>query len=62
MHPTILFTALRKGGRAVFRDIPASRTFTPNRVLSTKVDSFLSGSSAVYVDQMYDSWRKNPER
>eukprot|EP00597_Dinobryon_sp_UTEXLB2267_P014385 CAMPEP_0170123796 /NCGR_PEP_ID=MMETSP0020_2-20130122/17744_1 /TAXON_ID=98059 /ORGANISM="Dinobryon sp., Strain UTEXLB2267" /LENGTH=1014 /DNA_ID=CAMNT_0010355505 /DNA_START=72 /DNA_END=3116 /DNA_ORIENTATION=+ len=27
---------------------------------NTKVDSFLSGSSSVYIDQMYDSWSQNP--
>jgi hypothetical protein len=25
-------------------------------------DSFLSGSNAVYVDQMYSAWKKNPDR
>ena len=25
-------------------------------------DSFMSGSNAVYVDQMYSSWKKNPDR
>lgn len=30
--------------------------------LSTKVDSFLSGSNAVYVDQMCDAWKKDPAR
>jgi hypothetical protein len=29
---------------------------------STKVDSFLSGSSSVYVEQMYDSWLNDPNR
>ena len=29
---------------------------------STKVDSFLSGSSSVYVEQMYDLWRQDPKR
>lgn len=28
--------------------------------LSTKRDSFLSGSSSIYVEQMYDAWRENP--
>lgn len=32
------------------------------RTLSTKVDSFLSGSSSVYVEQMYEAWRTNPSR
>lgn len=27
---------------------------------STKVDSFLSASSSVYVEQMYNTWRQNP--
>lgn len=27
--------------------------------LSTKVDSFMSGSSALYVEQMYDLWRQD---
>lgn len=31
------------------------------RALSTKMDSFLSGSSSVYVDQMYDAWRQDPK-
>ena len=38
------------------------RKHTLNRALSTKVDSFLSGSSSVYIEQMYDSWRKEPSR
>lgn len=25
-------------------------------------DSFMSGSNAIYVDQMYSSWKKNPDR
>ena len=29
-------------------------------VMSTKVDSFMSGSNSVYVEQMYDSWRRDP--
>ena len=29
--------------------------------LSSKVDSFLSGSSSVYVEQMYDAWRTDPK-
>lgn len=29
---------------------------------STKADSFLSGSSSVYVEQMYDLWRQDPKR
>lgn len=32
-----------------------------SRCLSTKVDSFLSGSSSIYVDQMYDAWRQDPK-
>jgi hypothetical protein len=32
------------------------------RLLSTKVDSFLSGSSSVYIEQMYESWKKDPKR
>jgi len=28
--------------------------------LSTKTDSFLSGSNSVYVEQMYESWRNDP--
>jgi len=32
------------------------------RRLSTKVDSFLTGSSSVYVEQMYDLWRTDPKR
>mmetsp|Transcript_1217 Transcript_1217/g.1983 ORF Transcript_1217/g.1983 Transcript_1217/m.1983 type:complete len:1018 (+) Transcript_1217:119-3172(+) len=28
---------------------------------STEVDSFLSGSSSVYVDQMYSAWKKDPK-
>ena len=31
-------------------------------VLSTKVDSFLSGASSIYVEQMYDQWRADPTR
>ena len=31
-------------------------------VLSTKVDSFLSGSSSIYVEQMYDQWLSDPVR
>jgi 2-oxoglutarate dehydrogenase N-terminus len=46
----------------VHRASKYSRTFAPNRDLSTKVDSFLSGSSSVYIEQMYDSWRKEPTR
>jgi 2-oxoglutarate dehydrogenase E1 component len=30
------------------------------RFLSTKVDSFLSGSNSVYVEQMYDAWKRDP--
>lgn len=30
------------------------------RYKSTKVDSFLSGSSSVYVEQMYDAWSRDP--
>jgi hypothetical protein len=30
--------------------------------LSSKVDNFLSGSNAVYVDQMFDAWKKDPSR
>ena len=29
---------------------------------SNKVDSFLSGSNSVYVDQMYSSWKRDPSR
>lgn len=29
---------------------------------STKRDSFLSGSSSVYVEQMFDAWKKDPQR
>lgn len=25
-------------------------------------DSFLSGSSGVYAEQMYDQWRRDPKR
>lgn len=28
---------------------------------STKIDSFLSASNSVYVEQMYDSWRTDPK-
>lgn len=28
---------------------------------STKIDSFLSGSNSVYVEQMYDAWRTDPK-
>eukprot|EP01041_Mallomonas_annulata_P010258 gene10258-21403_t len=31
------------------------------RSFSVKVDSFLSGSSSLYVEQMYDAWRKDPQ-
>jgi len=29
-------------------------------VMSTKADSFMSGSNSIYVEQMYDSWRRDP--
>jgi hypothetical protein len=32
------------------------------RFLSTKVDSFLGGSNAIYVDQMYSAWKQDPKR
>ena len=32
------------------------------RALSSKADSFLSGASAVYVEQMYAAWMKDPSR
>lgn len=31
-------------------------------ILSTKVDSFLSGASSIYVEQMYDQWQSDPTR
>ena len=30
--------------------------------MSTKVDSFLGGSNAIYVDQMYSAWKADPKR
>jgi 2-oxoglutarate dehydrogenase complex dehydrogenase (E1) component-like enzyme len=36
--------------------VPAMRPF------STKIDSFMSGSNSVYVEQMYDSWLQDPKR
>jgi len=30
-------------------------------LLSTKTDSFLSGSSSLYVEQMYDLWKQDPK-
>ena len=32
------------------------------RGMSTKVDSFLSGSAGVYAEQMYEAWKKDPAR
>ena len=61
-HSMILVLVLRNGGKVTRRLSPTIRSFAPNRVLSTKVDSFLSGSSSVYIEQMYDSWRKEPSR
>ena len=57
-----LASAVRHGRQLAkpLRSIPCS--YSPNRVLSTKTDSFLSGSSSVYIEQMYDSWRKEPAR
>jgi len=31
-------------------------------LFSTKVDSFLSGSSSVYVEQMYEAYLSDPKR
>lgn len=61
-HLTIFTTVLRNGGKVTRRMSPTVRSFAPNRILSTKADSFLSGSSSVYIEQMYDSWRKEPSR
>ena len=31
-----------------------------HRVWYSSHESFLSGTSSVYVDQMYDAWKKDP--
>ena len=41
-----------------------SRNFSkPSRTLSKpmQTDNFVNGTSAVYVDQMYDMWREDPQ-
>ena len=48
--------------RKVAQRVASSTYIAKARVLSTKVDSFLSGSSSVYVEQMYDAWRTDPKR
>jgi hypothetical protein len=35
---------------------------TVARYLSSKIDSFLSGSNSVYVEQMYSAWSQDPKR
>lgn len=32
------------------------------RGMSTKVDSFLSGSAGIYAEQMYEAWKRDPAR
>jgi hypothetical protein len=57
----VLTAVLRSAGKAQ----SLARRFSPAKnvaVMSTKVDSFLSGSSSVYVDQMYDQWQREPNR
>ena len=37
-------------------------TISRNLSTNSKIDSFLSGSSSVYIDQMYDAWKTDPSR
>lgn len=40
---------------------PSRQLILIRKALSTKTDSFLSGSSSLYVEQMYDLWKQDPK-
>lgn len=44
-----------RAARAVFTRSSVSQA------MSTKIDPFLGGSSGVYADQMYESWKRDPK-
>ena len=58
--------ANRSGVRALARKIPGSASGSKSNALmmffSTKSDSFLSGSNSIYVEQMYDAWKRDPSQ
>ena len=63
----MLGTSIRRSCAASMRALQCkSKVFTSiNTVLgkqsfSSNPDSFLSGSSSVYVEQMYTQWKKEP--
>eukprot|EP00601_Ochromonadales_sp_CCMP2298_P007503 CAMPEP_0173198280 /NCGR_PEP_ID=MMETSP1141-20130122/16605_1 /TAXON_ID=483371 /ORGANISM="non described non described, Strain CCMP2298" /LENGTH=1024 /DNA_ID=CAMNT_0014123067 /DNA_START=103 /DNA_END=3177 /DNA_ORIENTATION=- len=48
-------------GKAVVQSLQRKTMVPAMRSFSTKIDSFLSGSNSVYVEQMYDSWLQDPK-
>jgi hypothetical protein len=55
-------------GKAVLQSLQRKSVLTPSipvirssRAFSTKIDSFLSGSNSLYVEQMYDNWLQDPK-
>ena len=36
-------------------------TLALNKPVSSQADNFVNGTSAVYVDMLYDQWKENPE-
>eukprot|EP01038_Epipyxis_sp_PR26KG_P007056 gene7056-9631_t len=64
MYSSLIKAAVGKSRNLV--SLPARRMkvpmqMQPTMVMSTKSDSFLSGSSSVYVEQMYDAWLNDPK-
>ena len=53
--------ACRSGIRGLGRKFPGGMQVPSSaKFFSTKSDSFLSGSNSIYVEQMYDAWKRDP--
>ena len=40
---------------------PSYSLFTSSRLVSKPAENFLSGSNAIYVEQMYQEWKRDPQ-